>query len=136
MPDRHSSSGTQWFALSGREVIVLALGVGLVVLAVVAARGADWLWGRGRLTVAGTGDATPLPPRLNVNTAAGHELALLPGIGPRTAALIVSHRDGNGPFATFEALLDVKGIGPKTLERIRPYAMCAPVQPEPPPAGE
>jgi competence ComEA-like helix-hairpin-helix protein len=136
MSERQSFGGTQWFALSGREVLVLLLGVGLVALAIGAAHGAEWLWGRGRLAVAGAGDAPFLPPRMNVNTAAEHELALLPGIGPHMAALIVQHRNENGPFATFEGLLAVKGIGPKTLERIRPHAMCAPVPPAPPPAKE
>jgi competence ComEA-like helix-hairpin-helix protein len=136
MSDRPPFSSTQWFALSGREVAVLALGVGLVVLAVGAARGAVWLWGRGGLTVSGTGDLASPPPRMNVNTADEHELALLPGIGTHTAALIVRYRQEHGPFATFEGLLAVKGIGPKTLERIRPLAMCAPVAPDRPPGGD
>ena len=136
MSERQPFSGTRWFALSGREVAVLALGVALVVTAVGVARGAGWLWGRGRLTVAGAGDRTPQPARMNVNTAGEHELALLPGVGPHTAELIVRHREQHGPFASFEDLLAVKGIGPKTLERIRPHAMCAPVELDEPPAGD
>lgn len=56
--------------------------------------------------------------RLSLNTASERELELLvPGVGPVTAAAIVAAR----PFESVEDLLDVSGIGPVTLEKIRPY---------------
>lgn len=61
------------------------------------------------------------PPLVNVNTADSTELESLPGIGPALAGRIIDHRTANGPFATVDDLLDVSGIGPKTLERLRPY---------------
>ena len=45
----------------------------------------------------------------------------MPGLGPATAARIVDHREVHGPFGSIEALLDVPGIGPATLEQMRPY---------------
>lgn len=59
--------------------------------------------------------------RLDVNAAAATELAQLPGLGPATAARIIEHRTTHGPFADPDDLLAVPGIGPVTLEAIRPY---------------
>ena len=66
-----------------------------------------------------TGATPALTARLNVNTATAAELELLPGIGPALAGRIVDDRQANGPFKTVDDLDRVKGIGPKTLERIR-----------------
>ena len=56
--------------------------------------------------------------RLSLNTASERELELLiPGVGPVTAARIIEAR----PFESVEDLLNVSGIGPATLEKIRPY---------------
>lgn len=56
---------------------------------------------------------------LNPNTATAEELATLPGIGPQTASAIVQKRKSK-PFTKVEDLLDVKGIGDKTLEKMKP----------------
>jgi competence protein ComEA len=58
---------------------------------------------------------------VNINTATVEELDTLPGIGPTYAARIVQYREGNGPFRTVDALLLVQGIGPATLEKLRPF---------------
>lgn len=63
--------------------------------------------------------ATPAAP-LDLNAATAADLEALPGIGPRTAAAIVAHRERHGPYASVEALLDVRGIGPATLAEVRP----------------
>ena len=57
---------------------------------------------------------------LNVNTASSSELQALPGIGPKKADAIVTFRTANGPFRQVEDLVQVKGIGPKTLAKLRP----------------
>ena len=57
--------------------------------------------------------------KLNLNTASAEELTALPGIGPSYAQRIVEHREKNGPFKKVEDLLNVRGIGEKTFEKIR-----------------
>lgn len=78
----------------------------------------------------GERSATPTPsPRLDLNTASVEELEQLPGIGPRTAQAIVDYRLKHGPFRRLEDLLAVSGIGPATLERLRPYVTVSPPAP-------
>jgi competence protein ComEA len=56
---------------------------------------------------------------IDVNRATAEQLDALPGIGPATAQAIVAHRDQHGPFASVDALADVRGIGPAKLDAIR-----------------
>ncbi len=61
------------------------------------------------------------PELLNINTASAEELQTLPNIGVQMAQKIVDYRTQHGKFASVAALQDVKGIGAKTLEKIRPF---------------
>ena len=75
--------------------------------------------------VASVDDASTVPAqgggaRININTADANALDGLPGVGPSRAAAILAHRKKNGPFKTCEALIDIYGIGPKTVANIRP----------------
>lgn len=56
---------------------------------------------------------------IDLNTADATLLETLPGVGPATAAAIVDHRERNGPFASVEGLLDVRGIGEAKLAQLR-----------------
>lgn len=56
--------------------------------------------------------------RIDPNRAAEVELDRLPGIGPSVAAAIVASRENGTVFRRPEDLLEVRGIGPATLERI------------------
>ena len=56
---------------------------------------------------------------VNINTAGQAELESLTGIGPVLAQRIMDYREANGPFQSLEDLLEVKGIGEKTLEKFR-----------------
>jgi len=57
---------------------------------------------------------------VNVNTASESELETLTGVGPVLAAAILQYRTDHGPFTSVEQLEDVSGIGPATLEALRP----------------
>lgn len=58
---------------------------------------------------------------VDINAAGAIELAQLPGLGPATAERIVAYRMEHGAFASHEDLLAVTGIGPITLESLRPF---------------
>lgn len=60
--------------------------------------------------------------KININSASEAELENLPGVGPVTAAAIVSYREENGPFSSVDALTEVSGIGEATLAKIKPNA--------------
>jgi competence protein ComEA len=57
---------------------------------------------------------------LDLNTATVEQLDALPGVGPVTAAAIVSWRQANGKFTSVDQLADVDGIGPARLDKLRP----------------
>lgn len=57
---------------------------------------------------------------VNLNTADEKELDGLPGVGPATAAAIITYRQEAGGFASVDELLDVPGIGDAKLEQLRP----------------
>lgn len=57
---------------------------------------------------------------VNVNTATEAELVQLPGIGPSKAQAILKLRARMGSFSRVENLLRVRGIGRKTLQKLRP----------------
>lgn len=61
------------------------------------------------------------PVLLNINTASAEELQTLPSIGPQTAQKIIQYREENGDFTSVDALTEVKGVGEKTLEKVKPY---------------
>ncbi|KRF15572.1 hypothetical protein ASG90_12005 [Nocardioides sp. Soil797] len=58
---------------------------------------------------------------VSLNTATTTELETLPGVGPVTAAAIVDWRETNGGFASVDQLLEVDGIGEKTLAQLAPH---------------
>ncbi|GAA1484822.1 ComEA family DNA-binding protein [Brachybacterium fresconis] len=77
----------------------------------------------GAASGSGAGDgAEDAGAPIDLNTADATELEALPGVGPAIAQRIVEHREKNGPFASVDALLEVSGIGPATLEEIRGQA--------------
>lgn len=59
------------------------------------------------------------PPPVDVNRADAVTLQTLPGVGPALAGRIIALRKERGGFRRVEELLDVRGIGEATLERLR-----------------
>lgn len=70
--------------------------------------------------VARPGKKAPPSGLIDLNRATAADLQRLPGIGPKLAARIVAGREKQ-PFRKVEDLRKVSGIGPKTLEKLRPY---------------
>ncbi|WP_161522294.1 ComEA family DNA-binding protein [Bifidobacterium xylocopae] len=65
--------------------------------------------------------ANELPPgTVDLNAADAGQLESIKGIGPVTARKIIEYRSKIGRFSSTDQLLQVGGIGPKTLEKIRP----------------
>jgi comEA protein len=60
--------------------------------------------------------------KVNINTATAEEFARLPHVGAKAAQRIVEYRSAHASFKSVDELRNVKGIGPKVLEGIRPYA--------------
>ena len=59
--------------------------------------------------------------RVDINRAEWWELQALSRIGEIRAKDIVNYRRANGTFKTVDDLMNVRGIGPKTVDRLRPY---------------
>ena len=67
---------------------------------------------------------------MDINKADWPELAELPEVGETLARRIVDSRAQDGEFRDHDDLKRVRGIGPATLEQMRPYLMPMPGQHE------
>lgn len=119
---------------------VAACGAVLVALALAGlARGYDLTHAAPRSATASARDAHEPADRgasqadrllehrlLDVNRASAEELQLLPRIGPTLAARIVEERERGGPFRSVHDMTRVRGIGPRTIERLLPLATAGP----------
>jgi competence protein ComEA len=66
--------------------------------------------------------------RLDLNLADSTELVLLPGVGPALAGRILAARGRKGRFQSPRDLLEVRGIGEKTLAKLLPKVGVRTVQ--------
>ncbi len=98
--------------------------VAVLVLAALGATIGWWLsqggW-QGRLIELDRAEPRTAAFQVDLNAADWPELIQLPGIGPTLAQRIVESRRADGPFGDHADLMRVRGIGPKTLEGVRPY---------------
>lgn len=89
---------------------LLAAGANITILPFAQARGAPPP-SEGRLEPAFS---------VNINAAKESELVLLPGVGPSRAQAIIARRTKR-PFKRPREIMQIRGIGPKTYERLRPH---------------
>lgn len=94
---------------------------GLGVLAVLVGLAAGNSFVEAAPTASGAKATATAAAPVDLNQATESELTSIPGIGPAMAQRILEFRKEHGPFTQVDDLLKVKGIGEKSLEKLRPY---------------
>ena len=127
MPHDRQSDPPAWpvLFLRRRDQAVAAFFLVVALLAI----GFHWTWQaaqRRRLLEIEQVEPQLAEFQVDINQADWPELALMPGIGEVLAKRIVSDRAANGPFQDHDLLRRVRGIGPKTLDGMRPYLVPMP----------
>jgi competence protein ComEA len=117
-PPANEAASSFWLSHSDQAIFAVVLFVMLALLAAYWVRVTRW----GTVPI----EIDRLPQRqveyrIDVNSATWVEWGQLEGIGDSLARRIVADREQNGPFHSIDELRRVKGIGPKTLERMRPW---------------
>jgi competence protein ComEA len=79
-------------------------------------------------------DPHPVTYRVDLNEARRAELLQLPGVGPHLADRIEEYRQTHGGFRSVDDLRKVAGVGPATMEKLRPLVCVRTVQGDPAPA--
>ena len=68
-------------------------------------------------------EATETQQPIRLNSGSQEDLQQLPTIGPKMALRIVEYRSEHGAFKTLADLVNVRGVGKGTLEKIRPHVV-------------
>lgn len=64
--------------------------------------------------------------KIDLNRATIDDLIALPKIGPALAKRIIEYRKVHGKFQDISQLINVKGVGKKTLEKLKPFIFVTP----------
>lgn len=107
--------------VDGEQVVVQRRGARPVAPAAAAGPGAASPRGSGAGSSGASGAKGPAGGPVDLNTADEQALDALPGIGPVMARRILEWRSQNGRFGSVDELAEVAGVGPKTLEELRPH---------------
>ena len=83
--------------------------------------------GKAPKTVAAASASTEI---INLNMATAAQIATLPGIGPKTADLIVQYRQKNGPYKKVEEIMNVRGVGEKSFLKLKSRLTVTTPKPE------
>lgn len=135
--DRKSTSGTEpdssqrvlWMSRADQWFLAAVVGTALVLMLVHWVRLSGW---GSEVVEIDRQNSRWREYRVDINSANWIEWTQLEGIGQTMAERIVADREANGPFRDFDDLQRVKGIGPKTVERLRPWLRMG-AEPAPPP---
>lgn len=94
-----------------------------IVLCCLLALLANWWWrgGSGAMLEVERLQPGTIPYVVDLNQADWPEFIVLPGMGETLAKRIVESREKVGPYRSIHDLERIDGIGPRTLERLRPY---------------
>ncbi|MCU1244640.1 MAG: competence protein [Acidobacteria bacterium] len=90
-------------------IVVITLSLALICSAAFAAEPTS------------AGAAASAAGSVNINTADGAQLAYLPRVGAKAAQRIIDYRKEHGPFHKTSDLMQVKGFGQKTFDRLSTY---------------
>jgi competence protein ComEA len=105
-----------------------AVAAALLAISLVAIAG-WWIWQgalAGRVIDIERAEPIAIDFKIDVNAADWPELALMPNIGEQLAKRIVNDRAERGAFRDLAELRRVRGIGPKTLESMKPFLLPLP----------
>lgn len=105
--------------------------VAMLVVAALAGMAAYWVaqgGHRGQLIEIDRAEHLTARYQVDLNRADWPEFAELPDIGETLARRIVESRAAAGPFGDHNDLMRVRGIGPRTLDKLRPYLLPMPDQ--------
>jgi competence protein ComEA len=116
-PSPNADRKTVWLRRADQAAIAALTAWALVAMA------GYWWWQGGSSGLVELDRARPQPAEfwVDINEADWPELAQLPEVGENLARRIVDSREQRGLYSEHGDLRRVQGIGPKTLERIRPY---------------